>query len=569
MSDDKYRHKWWGWGLEGIEYDMDARPSLWHWIRQKGELGDDPDLRPRVDLSEIRLPPARNTESLASALRMVVGDCNVRGDDDDRLVHCYGRSYRDVARLRAGIVDTAPDLVVYPGGHDDVVRIVELATQHGATLVPFGGGTNVAGCVERTAHDSRPGITLDMRRMNRLLAVDAQSRTADLEPGLFGPQIEEALAPHGLTLGHHPDSYIYSTLGGWLATRSAGTQSNVYGKIEDMVVGMTVVTPTGVIETRALPAASNGPDLNRLLVGSEGTFGVITRATMRVHAIPEYEDYRMLLFPTFQDGFAALHECVQCGYMPSLARLSDEAETEFMFAAKHPATGFQRWIEGPAKKLLKARGYGRPAALVLAFEGPRHLTLELRRGAMAIFKKHRTFDLGASPGESWKESRYDVPYLRDFMMDYGAIADSFETSTVWSNLMRLYETSNEALRRVIGDVTGFHGYIGSHISHLYETGACLYYTIAVRCREGSTPEEAIEQYSEIKRVATETFVSGGGALSHHHGVGYEHRPWIERELSERGLASLRQLKESLDPDGIMNPGGLLASEGPARIDSSD
>ena len=223
MSDDKYRHKWWGWGLEGIEYDMDARPSLWPWIRQKGELGDDPDLRPRVDLSEIRLPPARNTESLASALRMVVGDCNVRGDDDDRLVHCYGRSYRDVARLRAGIVDTAPDLVGYPGGHDDVVRIVELATQHGATLVPFGGGTNVAGCVERTAHDSRPGITLDMRRMNRLLAVDAQSRTADLEPGLFGPQIEEALAPHGLTLGHHPDSYIYSTLGGWLATRSACT----------------------------------------------------------------------------------------------------------------------------------------------------------------------------------------------------------------------------------------------------------------------------------------------------------------------------------------------------------
>ncbi|TDJ66375.1 MAG: hypothetical protein E2O39_16530 [Planctomycetota bacterium] len=211
------------------------------------------------------------------------------------------------------------------------------------------------------------------------------------------------------------------------------------------------------------------------------------------------------------------------------------------------------------KRLLKARGYGRPAALVVAFEGPGPLTRELRRRSMAIFKKHRAFDLGTGPGESWKESRYDVPYLRDLMMEYGAIADSFETSAVWSKLMPLYESSTEALRRVIRDVTGFEGYIASHISHLYETGACLYYTVCTRCREGSTPEEAIEQYSEIKRVATETFVSGGGALSHHHAVGYEHRPWIERELSERGLASLRQLKDALDPDGIMNPGGLLGA----------
>ena len=557
MSDDKYRHKWWGWGPDGIEYDMDARPGLWPWIRQIGEFGDDPDLRPPVDVSEIRLPPSRHTERLSSALRLIVGDANVRDDDDDRLVHCYGRSYRDVARLRAGIVERAPDVVVYPGGHDDVVRIVELATEHGAALVPFGGGTNVAGCVEPTAHDPRPTITLDMRRMNRLLEVDAESRTADLEPGMFGPQIEAALEPHGLALGHHPDSFIYSTLGGWLATRSAGTQSNVYGKIEDMVVGMTVVTPTGIIETRPLPAASNGPDLNRLLVGSEGAFGIITRATMRVHAIPEREDYRMLLFPTFRNGFTALYESVQRGYMPSLARLSDEAETELMFAAKRPATGIQAWIQGPAKRLLEARGYGRPAALVVAFEGPGRLTRELQRGAMAIFKKHRAFDLGAGPGESWKESRYDVPYLRDYMMGYGTIADSFETATVWSNLMPLYEASTEILRRVVREVTGFHGYIGSHISHLYDTGACLYYTVCTRCRQGSTPEEAIEQYAEIKRVATETFMSGGGALSHHHGVGYEHRPWIERELSERGVASLRQLKDALDPDGIMNPGSLL------------
>ena len=558
MSHDKYRHKWWGWGPEGIEYEMEGRPDFWPWVVQTVELGDDPARHPTVDRDQIVLPPSRLTQELSSALRLAVGDDNVREDDDDRLIHCYGRSFRDVARLRAGIIESAPDVIVYPGGHDDVVEIVEVASRHGASLIPFGGGTNIAGCVEAD-DDGRPTITLDMRRMNRLLAVDVDSMTADLEPGMFGPQVEAALAPHGVALGHHPDSFIYSTLGGWLATRSAGTQSNVYGKIEDMVLGMTVVTPTGVVETKPLPAASTGPDLNRLFVGSEGTFGVITRATMRVHRIPEYEDYRMLLFPTYRDGFDALHESVREGYMPSLARLSDEMETELLFAAKHPSTGIQALIQGPMKRLLKARGYGRPAALVVAFEGPGPLTRELRRGAMAIFKKHRAFDLGTGPGESWKESRYDVPYLRDLMMEYGAIADSFETSAVWSKLMPLYESSTEALRRVIRDVTGFEGYIASHISHLYETGACLYYTVCTRCREGSTPEEAIEQYSEIKRVATETFVSGGGALSHHHAVGYEHRPWIERELSERGLASLRQLKDALDPDGIMNPGGLLGA----------
>ena len=560
MNDDKYRHKWWGWGADGNEYDMDSRPSLWRWIQEIGELGDDPERQPRVERSEIRLPPPRHTDALASAMRVVVGDGNVGEDDDDRLLHCYGRSYRDVARLRAGIVDRAPDIVVYPGGQNDVVRIVALAAEHGAALIPFGGGTNVAGCVEVPEHDPRPSIALDMRRMDRLLAVDADSMTAELEAGMFGPQIEAALAPHGVSLGHHPDSFMYSTLGGWLATRSAGTHSNIYGKIEDMVVGMTVVTPTGVIETKPLPAASTGPDLNRLLVGSEGAFGVITRATMRVHRIPEYEDYRMLLFPTYRDGFNALHRAVREGYMPSVARLSDEIETEMMFAAKRPSTGIEGLIQGPAKRLLRARGYGRPAALVVAFEGPRSLTRELRRCAMAIFKKHRAFDLGTGAGEAWKKSRYDVPYLRDFMMEYGAIADSFETATVWSNLMPLYEEGHEKLRRVIREVTGFDGYIGSHISHLYETGACLYYTICTRCREGSTPEETIEQYAEIKRVATEAFVSGGGALSHHHAVGYEHRPWIERELSQRGMASLRQLKSALDPDGIMNPGSLFSAE---------
>ena len=570
LQDESYRHKWWGWGPDGLEYDMHRRPDFWPWIRKAGQLTDDTVVAPRVSRDSIVLPARRSHDEFERSVSNILRTDQIRCDDHDRISHSYGRSYRDLVRLRAGIIEHPPDIILYPRSHEEVEAIVRLAVDHNVALIPFGGGTNIVGCVEPSRQDHRMAVTLDMRLMNRLLSLDRESMTADLEPGLFGPQLERLLNERGCSLGHYPDSFQYSTLGGWLATRSAGTQSNAYGKIEDMVVAMRVVTPCGTIITKPLPAASNGPDLNRVIVGSEGTFGIITRATMRVHLVPEFEEYRLLLFPSFRAGVTALHDCVSHDVTPSMVRLSDEAETELIFAAKYPTTGFKKFLQAPVKRLLKALGYSRPAVLVVAFEGRRSRAIELQRAARRILRRHRGFDLGTDAGEAWKESRYDIPFLRDYLMDYGLIGDSFETSTVWSNVMPLYDAVTHAIKKALLHETGFAGYIGNHISHLYDTGACLYYTIGVRTREGSTPQQMIEQYTGIKRAATEEIMKRGGALSHHHAVGYEHQPWIERELSATGIQSIRALKASLDPKGILNPGTLIpdAANGRHRYSGS-
>lgn len=557
MSEERFRHKWWGWGPPRLEYDMASRTEFWPFIERVGEYRHRRPVSEPVERAAVVLPARRGDTPVERALRAALRPDQIRTDDDDRLSHAYGRSYRDLVRIRSGRVESAPDLVVYPEGHEDAVAIVRACHEHDAALIPFGGGTNVVGAVEHRGAATRPRVTADLRRMNRLLSVDRASLTVEIEAGAFGPEIEEALAAHGLALGHHPDSFVYSTLGGWIATRSAGSHSNVYGKIEDMLVAARVVTPTGVLETRAYPATSHGPDWNRVILGSEGALGVITSAVLRVHPLPEMEEYRMLLFPAFQAGLAALHECVERGLMPSVARLSDEGETELIFAAKPPSRGWKAMRDRSVLKLLRARGFGTPSALVLGFEGPRATTRPLRDEVMKRCRRHGAFDLGRSAGEKWKRTRYDVPYLRDYMMDYALLCDAFETATVWSKVPALYEDAIRSLKEAYRRETGHGGYLGCHLSHLYDTGACLYFTIGVRAREGASAAETNAQYAAIKAAATEAFVRNGGTLSHHHAVGYEHARWMERDHSAAAMRALASVKRELDPQGIMTPGNLV------------
>ena len=264
----------------------------------------------------------------------------------------------------------------------------------------------------------------------------------------------------------------------------------------------------------------------------------------------------MLLFPSFTEGLAALHECVDAGFMPCVARLSDEGETELIFAAKPPSHGLKATVERGVKRLLKARGYVAPAACVLGFEGPEAITRPLRDEVLARCKRRGAFDLGKGAGEKWKKTRYDVPYLRDYMMDYGLLCDAFETATVWSRVRPLYQEARRALQEAYRSETGHGGYLGCHLSHLYGTGACLYFTIGVRAREGSSPAEINAQYTAIKTAAADAFVKNGGTLSHHHAVGYEHGPWMRHEHSEPALRAFARIKEELDPKGIMAPGNL-------------
>lgn len=288
--------KWWGWGYEGAEFRASHHPDFWPYAKSVLDIESDDFTRREWSLESIELPEACADEPFLAKLRTCLAPCQIADDAKERIIHSYGKGFRDLFRLRRGIAAGAPDLIVYPESERDVCLTLRAAAERNIVLIPFGGGSNIAGCLERM-DARRMCVSLDMRRMRRVLAVDRRSFTAQIEAGVFGPDLEEQLGAQGMTLGHFPDSFLHSTLGGWIATRSAGMQSDKYGKIEDMVIAVRMVTPEGVLQTRIVPKSSNGIDVNHLCIGSEGTLGVITQATMRVHAIPESRQVRGYLFP--------------------------------------------------------------------------------------------------------------------------------------------------------------------------------------------------------------------------------------------------------------------------------
>jgi alkyldihydroxyacetonephosphate synthase len=544
--------KWWGWGDPHLKFPMADKPKLWPWVVHKlGIVSASPTAVP-VDLASIRIAPSQADSQLLAELRRILQPEQITLDPLERLLHSYGKSFPDLFCVRNGIVTRAPDAVLLPDSSQQVEALVKLADRRNFCLIPFGGGTNIVGGINPATQDERPMLTLSLRNMNRLISVDRESRTATIQAGALGPQLEADLAERGHSLGHYPDSFEYSTLGGWLATRSAGMQSDVYGKIEDMVVSIKMVTPSGTIVTKAVPASSVGPDLNRLMVGSEGILGVITEATMRIHKTPAVKDYRGYLFRSFEDGVRGIQECLDDGFAPSMIRLQDSGESELAFNMKAPSQGLGGWIENRVKGWLRSRGYIEPCILIVGFEGEQKSIAATRRSAIRILKRHGGFSLGTSVGRTWSKDKFNIPYLRDYIMDYGCMADVAETSTVWSKVLPLYTGTVEAVKARFREEDGT-GYIGCHISHTYKTGACLYFTFAARQPKG----RELEHYYEYKRLITDTILRLGGTLSHHHAVGIEHRPWMDQEVSPAGLQALQALKTSLDPKGVLNPGKLL------------
>src|SRR5258706_3958355 len=302
-------------------------------------------------------------------------------------------------------------------------------------------------------------MTLSLRNVHRLLSLDRESRTATIQAGALGPKLEADLAEQGHTLGHYPDSFEYSTLGGWLATGSAGMQSDAYGRIEDMVVSIKMVTPSGTIVTKAVPASSAGPDLNRIMVGSEGILGVITEATMRIHKTPAIKDYRGYLLKNFEAGVRAIQQCLDRGFTPSMIRLQDSGESELAFNMKAPKHGLGGWIQKRVKGWLKSRGYTEPCILIVGFEGDEKSIASTRRAVLGILKRHGGFPLGKSAGKTWSKDKFNIPYLRDYVMDYGCMADVAETSTLWSKVLPLYAGTVEAVKARLRQEDGT-GYIG-------------------------------------------------------------------------------------------------------------
>jgi alkyldihydroxyacetonephosphate synthase len=391
-------------------------------------------------------------------------------------------------------------------------------------------------------------ISLDLRRLDRVLGVDHTSLTATFEGGLFGPEAERQLAAEGLTLGHFPQSFEYSTVGGWVATRSAGQASTGYGRIDELVEGLRLVAPRGELAARAAPATAAGPDLRELAVGSEGVLGVICEATLRVRALPGTRRYEGWSFRSFAEGCEALRVMEQADASPDVIRLSDEEETRLSIALASTGSATER----VGRAYLRMRGHEGGCLAIVGFEGEDDDVERRRLHTSSLLRAGGGLALGQRPGQSWLRGRYAGPYLRDTLLGLGGFVETLETATTWSNLPTLYAAVGDALRTTLSE-RGTPPLVMCHVSHLYRSGASLYYTFLAR-QESEAP---LDQWRAAKSAASDAIVANGGTITHHHAIGRDHIPWMRAEVGDVGLDLIRAAKERLDPVGIMNPGKLL------------
>ncbi|MBW3085483.1 hypothetical protein KEM60_01683 [Austwickia sp. TVS 96-490-7B] len=550
------RSVWHGWG-DPTEMKP-LRPDAWSYLTSR--LGVQPLSTPRrpVQIDAVRVPTRRVDDEAIAELRTVVGHDLVRDDHDTRVRHAGGKSYPDMMRMWLGDGQEAPDAVVLPGTTDEIVQVLQICARRRIAVVPFGGGTSVVGGVAGTTGTDATSagasgftgvISLDLRRLDRMVSCDQLSRTAVFQAGVRGPDIERALRPYGLTLGHYPQSHQEATFGGYLATRSAGQASTGYGRVDQQVIGVRMATPTGelVVGGRS-PASAAGPRLHDMVLGSEGTLGVISEATVRVQPMPTHKRYAAWLFGSFAAGSAALRQLSQelgHGWIADVARLSDEDESEVTFMHAGPV----------GKALLRyagMRGLARPCLLILVWEGTDDQILKARQNACTpVLRQAGGIAAPSMIAKAWEKHRFSGPYQRDYLMGHRILADTLETATTWGNLADLHDRVGAAIRDAL-TAKGGRCLVMCHVSHVYPAGASLYYTFAA-------PEEQdpIAQWAAVKAAACEAISAGGGTITHHHAVGRDHRPYLAEELGDLGVRALHAVKRELDPAGIMNPGKLL------------
>ena len=532
--------KWWGWGNPAVEPRLDDE-ALGVLRERIGELDAWPLAR---SLEQFELPGA---QELPGTLVEAVGAENVFTDDEDRLRHAVGRGYVDLARLRNGALDAAPDAVVMPRSATALQRVLETCAAEGVAVVPFGGGTSVVGGVEPVRGEHGRLISLDLGAL-RDAVVDERSLTARLGAGLRGPEAETALARFGLTLGHFPQSFEYATIGGFAATRSAGQASSGYGRFDALVSSVRLLAPAGELATLETPHTAAGPALRELVIGSEGVLGVIPDVTVRVRPAPAVKRYEAWMAESFEAGSEIVRALAQGPGLPEIIRVSDEEETEGSLALSGPRGISGRLFDGYLG-LRKRRG---GALMVVGLEGDEEHVARKRALTVRALREGGAAYLGQAAGNAWEHGRYQGPYLRDTLMGMGAMVETLETSHTWSRLGELHTAVGGAIRAALVEQET-PGLVFCHLSHAYADGASLYFTFISRSRRGAE----LEQWRAVKRVASEAIVANGGTITHHHAIGRDHRPYMEAEVGETGLDVLRAVKEQLDPAGVMNPGKLL------------
>jgi alkyldihydroxyacetonephosphate synthase len=521
------RLKHWGWGYEDEQPSHDDHRAAAPYIREQLGFGVLHPDRP-VELSAISLPAPRLRPPPALA-------AICRSDDYDRALHTYGRSYSDVVRAFRGRFEHPPDVVAHPRDEPEALAVLDWAVSAGAAAIPFGGGTSVVGGVGPVQGDGHAGVvSIDLKGLGRVLEVDEVSLAARIQAGATGPRLEEQLADQGLTLRHFPQSFEFSTLGGWIATRAGGHFATLYTHIDDLVESVRALTPVGTWESRRLPGSGAGVSPDRMLLGSEGTLGLITEAWVRVRPRPIHRVSAAVRFGEFAAGAAAVRALSQSGLNPSNCRLIDASEAA-----------------------LTGAGDGSHALLVLGFESAHHDVEPWMTIALECCGDHGgTWERRGGPGRdavgSWREAFLRAPYLRDTFIAIGVLSDTFETAITWERFPAFHEsvlqTATAAVREVCGE-----GSVTCRFTHVYPDGPAPYYTVLAPARRGAE----IEQWAEIKRAASEAVIAGGGTITHHHAIGRDHRPWYDRQRPDAFARALRAAKQAVDPTGALNPGVLL------------
>ncbi|HYI57658.1 MAG TPA: FAD-binding oxidoreductase [Microlunatus sp.] len=548
--------KWWGWGLEGVAFHHEDKPGFAPFVLNAVKLDVDesePVVPPELD--SLPVPVPKLTDEFAAKLTETIGEEHLHTDTLDRIVHTYGKSLRDLVRLRRGIIPRIPDAVLYPADEDQVRTIVDLAVAEDAVIIPFGGGTNISGSLEPPPDESRPVLSVDLGRMNKVLDIDAESGLARIQAGTLGPDLEEQLGARGWTMGHFPDSFTHSTVGGWVATRSSGMQSDKYGDIADITRGLRMVVPGDVLVIRPLPSTATGPSVREMALGSEGRLGVITEVTVQVHRLPEERIILGYLYPSWEAGLAAMQEISASDAAPTVTRVSDANETGFSFATTKAKPGFN--LSGKIQKglfaVLQRRGWDMSKVCLsfVGFEGAKSHVAYERKLVKEIVGRHGGIVVGTGPGRLYDQKKFDTPYLRDFLLDRGAAGDVSETAAPWSRLMEVYDNTVAAAHQAYEQI-GHEGWIMCHLSHSYHSGACLYFTFAFVHGE----DDPLAEYDVVKSAIQQSFVDHGGTLSHHHAVGTEHSRWLAQDISEPGVVMIDGVFTAIDPGRNFNPGKI-------------
>jgi alkyldihydroxyacetonephosphate synthase len=527
--------RWNGWGDDTIDYPLPETAAAW--LDEQIGTGTPPvDARLEDVLSRIpqtRLPSHPLVDS----------------DPVTRLQHARGQSLPDWIALRSGQIDNYPDGVAFPTSTDQVCDLLRFARTNNSWVIPYGGGTSVVGHINPPL-EKTPILTVNLSRMNRLLNFDEQSLLATFEAGIAGPDLEAKLRAHGCTLGHYPQSFEYSTLGGWIASRSSGQQSLRYGRIEKLFAGGWLESPEGGLELPSFPASAAGPDLREVVLGSEGRLGIITEATVRISRLPEQEYFHAIFFPDFPSGQAAVRQMLQEGLPLSMLRLSTAVETTTTLALAGHAQ-----LIGAMQKLLQVRGLGTEKCLLLiGFTGRSDLMRTSRQVAFQIASHLKGVHIGKTFGNQWQKSRFRTPYLRNTLWERGYAIDTLETAVAWPIIPELITAIESELKNAIAD-TGERLHVFTHLSHIYPHGSSIYTTFVFRL--APDPQENYRRWLALKTSASRAIVRLGGTISHQHGIGTDHRVYLPAEKGELGMAAIQKISQLFDPHGMMNPGKLF------------